>query len=148
MTSESSGAQFDEAAALKTLQRDARSIAKHLDSFAKAKAGDPKALGELEKALAALLATAELVAAIDELRNRATSILASGRAGRAEAIRRFEADFIRARREAGEHVRESGDSAWRVGQFELDIQRERAQARVLYNKEVVAPWAPIAGAGD
>jgi hypothetical protein len=148
MTSEIPGADFDEAGALKAFQRDARSIAKHLETLTKIKVGDPRALDELEKGLTSLPPAAELLAAIDELRGRAASIVASGRAARAEAIRRFEADFIRASRDAGQGVRESGNSAWRVGQIELDIQRERAQARVFYNKEVVVTWAPIAGPQD
>lgn len=139
---------FNESDELRALQRDARALIKQLEPFAKLKPGDAKALAELERATAALPPAAGVAAAVEELRARAEGTLKAGRASRTEGFRRVEADFIRDRREAGETTREAGNSSWRIGRLELEVDRARAQARALYNRQVVCPWLPVAEIED
>lgn len=148
MTTERATTPRDEQSQLKSLQRDARALVKHLSAFSELKPADPTALDIVEKGLKSLPASTAIAAAVDELRFRARELLTAGRAARAESIGRVESEYIRNSREAGEAVREAGNSAWRINSLELQIDRERVQARALYNKEVVVSWARINHVSD
>lgn len=148
MSASTSDTQFDEAGQLRSLQRDAAALAKHLEAIAKLRPSDPKALDVLEKAITSLPPSATLAGALEELRDRASRVLSAARAARGDGIRRIEADYVRSRKAAGDPVREAGSSSWRLGKIELEVDRGRARARALYNHEVVVPWCPIARPED
>ncbi len=140
---------FDEKGTFKSLQRDAQEIAKQFDAIVKLKPSDPEALDQLYKALAKLPSSEQLTLAVDELRSRGDSFLKSARASRADSFKRHEADFVRTMKgKEGTSIRESGNNAWRVGPLELEVDRESSRARVLYNREVVAPWKPVSSEED
>jgi hypothetical protein len=139
---------LDETAAIKSLQRDAVSIAKQFEAITKLKPSDPEVLEKLQKALASLTTGPQLAAAVEELKGRGQQHLAALRAARVEAFRRHEADFVRAARDTNQKVREVGGSAWRIGSLELEVQREASRARVHYNRDPVTKWTPIASRAD
>lgn len=138
----------DEAAVLKGISRDVASLLKPLEALAQLKASDPEALDHLEKALTALPSSEQLARALDELRTRATQALSGLRDDRVKKVGAYEAEFIRAMRQAGHTPREAGASAWRVGPIEIELQRERARARARYNKEAISPWQPVSSAAS
>lgn len=139
---------FDEPGTLKTLQRDAQAIAKQFEGLAKLKPGDADALEHLEKALKSLPTGEQIARAVDELRNRGNAALSTARTTRAEGFGRIEAEFIRRQRETGVTVREAGNTSWRVGPFELELQRENSRARLLYNRDPMTSWKAIGSQQD
>lgn len=141
-------APHDEVAAIKSLQRDAASLAKQFESIARLKASDPEVLDKLHKALAALPSGDQIAGAAAELKSRGEKKVNELRARRASEFRRHEADFIRAAKAANQTVREVGGNTWRVGRLELELQREASRARVLYNREPISKWTPIARRED
>lgn len=148
MTQQAQTDLFDEPGALKGLQRDAQTLAKQFEPLAKLKPGDADALEVLEKALKALPTGQQIGVAVDELRSRGSAALAAARSTRADSFGRLEAEFIRHQRESGALLRESGNSSWRVGPVELELQRESSRARVLYNREAITAWKAVGSRED
>jgi hypothetical protein len=139
--------EADESTVIEGLKRDAKAIVKKFDPLSKVKATGADALAQLELALESLPDGAQLAAATDELRSRAHRILEAGNTRRTADFGRIEAEFVNERKKAGGEVREV-DKGWRVDRFQLELRRERAQGRALYNREAVIPWRHIASRGD
>jgi hypothetical protein len=142
-----SAVESDEATVIEGLKRDAKAIVKKFEPLSKVKATGADALAQLELALEGLPDGAQLAAAADELKSRARKVLEAGNARRTADFGRIEADFVGERKKAGLEVREV-DKGWRVDRFQLELRRERAQGRALYNREVVIPWRHVANRGD
>src|ERR1035437_8654919 len=138
----------DEAAQIKALQKDARAVVKPLETLLSLKANDAAALDAIDKLIVSIPTGERFAAAVDEIRNRATALVAQARAGRSEQIRKIEADYVRARRAEGAVVKESGEGKWRIGRVELELDRPKARARVSYNHEQIVGWSPIATPPD
>ena len=102
---------------------------------------------QLAKALQRVPRGPEFGRALDEVRGRAERIAAEGAREREGTLKRLVGELVRSRKAAGEEVREVA-SGWRIGRFELELDEGQPRARVLYNKEVVAPWAVVTAGGD
>ncbi|WP_373064705.1 hypothetical protein [Gemmatimonas sp.] len=134
---------FDEPGTIKSLRRDANAISAQFEALANLKAGEADALDLLEKAMKALPTGEQIGRAVDELRTRASAALSSARGARAGLFGTIESAFIKQQREASVILREAGNSSWRIGMFELELQRESSRARVSYNREPVTEWRAI-----
>ena len=132
---------------LPLLQAEFRRLAGPLTALAKVRPGDPKALERLDAALRRLPAGELLGQELDQLRERATRFLDEARRARVAAFRPLEAEYVRAAREQGKQLRERANG-WRIDMLALELQREQARARFLYNREVLVSWSPVGSAED
>ena len=132
---------------LPLLQAEFRRLAGPLTALAKVRPGDPKALERLDAALRRLPTGELLGQELDRLRERATRFLDEARRARIAAFRPLEAEYVRAAREQGKQLRERANG-WRIDMLALELQREQARARFLYNREVLVSWSPVGSAED
>ena len=132
---------------LPQLQAEFRRLVAPLAAFTKVRPGDPRALERLDAALKRLPPGEALAGALEELRERTARYVEQARRERIAAFRPIEAEYVRAAREQGKQLRERA-SGWRIDLLELQLQREQARARFLYNREVLVPWSPINNAED
>ena len=124
-----------------------RKLVAPLAAVTKVKPADPKALERLDAALRRLPPGETLGRAVDELRERAAQALHQARRERIAAFGPIEADFVRAAREGQKQLRER-TNGWRIDMLELQLQREQARARFLYNREVLVAWSPVSTPDD
>jgi hypothetical protein len=134
-------------AELKKLQAEARQLAKALDSIAKAKLAATTGVGDFAKAVAKLPPAETLAEAVADFQTRATASVGAVLRGRRDAFKRIEAEYVRSQQSEGRAIQEF-DAGWRVGPVYLELRRESAEARALYNREVVIKWRPITAADD
>ena len=147
-TAEGGATEEDEGGeTLPVLQADFRRLAGPLTTLAKVRPSDPKALERLDAALRRLPAGELLGQEVDQLRERASRFLDEARRARVAAFRPLEAEYVRTAREQGKQLRERANG-WRIDMLALELQREQARARFLYNREVLVPWSPVGGAED
>ncbi len=132
---------------LPLLQAEFRRLAGPLAALAKVRPTDPKALERLDAALRRLPAGELLGQELDQLRERTTRFLDEARRARIAAFRPLEAEYVRTAREQGKQLRERANG-WRIDMLELQLQREQARARFLYNREVLVSWSPVGSAED
>ncbi|MGQ4807433.1 hypothetical protein NKDENANG_00781 [Candidatus Entotheonellaceae bacterium PAL068K] len=123
------------------------SLAKPLQDVAKAKVSKATGLDELARALDRVPAGETLQRAVEELRERTNAWLRHEREIRQQAFRRLEAELIRELRNAGQALKEL-DNSWRIGRLALEVGRDRARSRALYNGEQVIAWKAIATTDD
>lgn len=107
----------------------------------------PQALDELETAWQKIPTGTVFGEALDEARTKLIDAVTSLRKERSQLFGRIEADFIRAARESGTPTREQNEG-WRIGKLEFQFRRATAMARILYNREEIAGWKPIAELED
>lgn len=117
-------------------------VLKRLAGFEKFKPDNPEFLDQANAALKALPPGDTLGQAVEEFRAQAEQYVAAVRQERVRAFRRIEADFIRSAREQEKITREVS-AGWRIGALMLEIDREHARARALYNHEPLGKWASI-----
>lgn len=132
---------------LKTVKRDARALLRPLEALSKLRASSASFVDDLTKALKKLPVPDAFADAVEELRGHAGDLLEAERRLRTEQFGRVEAAYIARVREEGKKLREFS-SSWRIGPIELELNREQSKARVLYNKEEVIGWKPVAAAED
>jgi hypothetical protein len=135
------------AAVLKILQKDTRLILKDWLELLKLKPTSSDSLGESERILERPEDSASVADALHKLRVRSLEAVRETQQALRMAFNGLEAAFIRSQREKAMSLRETA-SGWRIGKIELELRREQAQARALYNHEVVIGWKSIAAAGD
>lgn len=138
---------FDEGKAIKSFQKDVKSIGKYFEAFSKLKTGDAEVLDRLGKALKAIPPAELLGPAVEELRNNGLGLLDKAYQIRAADFKRCETAFIRQARDAGKATREF-TQGWRVGSLELQVKREESRASFLYNGEILVKWQPVSTADD
>ncbi len=124
---------------IKVLQKQWKQLLRPLAAIGKPVSGDLDGMDKLEKALTKLPAGASLANAVDDLRRQTQDLIHLVRREAAQEFGKVEAVFIREQRERGNAIRELS-SGWRIGPFALEVERERARARLLYNHEVLLPW--------
>lgn len=132
---------------LKRLQAEAKQLGKALDAIAKAKLSNPAGIEHFSKAMDTMPPPETWAAAVADFRTRAARALEAVASARREGFKRYETEFIRSRQGAGVPVSEV-DKGWRVGPVQLELRREAAQARALYNREEVVKWRPIGSSED
>jgi len=141
------GVEGGTAGALPQLQAEYRRLVGPLGALAKIKPNDPRALERLAATLKRLPSGDTLGPALDDLRGRTERFLETARRERIAAFRPLEAEWVRAARADGKHLRERS-GGWRVDMLELGLQRDQARARFFYNREALTPWSPLGGAAD
>lgn len=133
---------LDEPSEIGALQQKGRSLLNGLNGLVRLKASSPDALEKLERVIATLPDNATVVSTLDEIREKSDHLLKEARAARSEKFKRIEADFVTEARRQGEPVKEL-ESGWRVGEFEIQLRREQARIRIMYNREPLQDWSPI-----
>jgi hypothetical protein len=84
---------------------------------------------------------------LDDLRRTTDEALRGHRKAHRDSFGRAEAELIRELRESKRPLKE-GDSSWRIGPVELEVRREQAQARILYNREPLIDWILVASRAE
>ena len=131
----------------KTIQRDWKQLLAPLAAIAAVRAEKPEGLDQLDKALKKLPNGSVLGRAVDDLKAKTAAFVKASKQERRAEFRKIEAAFVNARRKSGTPLREL-DHAWRIGSIELQVHREQARARALYNREQVVGWKPITSPDD
>lgn len=133
--------------AIKQIRADARRLIKVLDAFATVKPGRADTLDVLAAALKKLPSADEIRADVSALESKVKAVMEAIRAERQEGFGRSVAAFVRTARGEGKSVRETS-SGWRIGPLNVELDQPQAQARVLYNHEVVIKWSPVSAPED
>lgn len=136
-----------EIAALKSLQADVKSVLKPFNTISRIKPGKAGDIDQLQLALETVPTSETLRTAIDEIKTKAGALVSSATAKRSSEFRKIEAAFISSERERGTNIRES-NNGWRIGPLELEVDRDRGTARILFSKEVLVTWKKIADPAD
>jgi hypothetical protein len=136
------GSATDEKVAWKAIQAEFRRLISHLEPFTVLKLSDPEGPDQVLAALNKLPEPELFARVVADLRQHADSIAQSVSRARREAFGRVEAEFIRGLRDTGHTVRELA-SGWRIGPLELEVRREQARVRFLYNHEPLSGWTVV-----
>src|SRR5207244_463604 len=112
--------------------RDLQAVLKPYQDLARVKADGPRVVEQIENALQKVPPATSTTSSLEQIIERMRNAVASGKAGREQSFRRIEAEFIRGRREAAVPVKEL-DQSWRIGHFEIAVDRSQGKARLLFN---------------
>jgi hypothetical protein len=137
----------NEIATIKKVQADVGALLKPFQALMKIKAGKGGDVEQLQMALEQLPPKETIEAVVDDVRQRGADVVRAVGAARGTEFRKIEAAYINKERDAGEAIREL-NSGWRLGALELEVDRERSRARLLFSKEVVVPWSAIGSIDD
>jgi hypothetical protein len=133
--------------AVQEIVAEFRKVVAPLRAIAELKPRQPDILDKLDQALARLASGESVGKTVEALRAKGREVIARGRRQRVEEFKRIEAEFIRRSRDENHVVRESAEG-WRLGPLELQVRREQAQCRTLYNREVLLDWSRVATLDD
>jgi hypothetical protein len=132
---------------LTSIQKRLAAALKPLSDLSRASVASAKGWTPLEQTLAKLTdiepVFEEVRASLKELRDLRTEVDRSV----SERFGSIEAAFVKDERSRGAHLRELGD-AWQVGRFTLEIDRPKARARVVYNRQPVSDWRSVQSVDD
>ena len=128
---------------LKNLGKAWRDLAKPLLQLSEVRLNGSGGLEELEKKLKAVPESVLFAAEVDRLREATEQAISKEKRRRVEGFRRAEAAFINNLKKNDVEFKEF-DSSWRIGSLQLEVDRDRARVRVLYNREEVIRWKTIA----
>lgn len=134
---------FDEAGELKSFQKRVGDLLRPLSALTRLRARDAALAGQLDTRLRALPESSRIAAAMDEIRQRGTTLLRSVRQAREAELRRTETELLNGLRAAGRTPREV-DGGWRIGSLEWQFDKSQARVRACFNREIVVAWTAIA----
>lgn len=135
---------------LKRLQATAKDAIKSLRQFADKKWTRPPTIAELEKLHAALPRGFSLAEAVDPITARLGDLITEIQKSRAEAFGKCVSEFVRGWRAKGAAPVETAEG-WQIGEIQIALKPQTAQARTLYNREPLYPasgWAVITSTDD
>jgi hypothetical protein len=130
----------------KTIKRGLSALAQQFTAAAKIDLEKPSGLADLDQYLKKLPPTEVLASKIDELRSQATQAAQEEKKRRTHGFGAVESEFIQLVK-ASHPLREK-DSGWRIGPLEVEVNRDIAKARVLYNHDEIVPWRGVGSAHD
>lgn len=130
----------------KTIKRGLSALAQQFTAAAKIDLEKPSGLADLDQYLKKLPPTEVLASKIDELRSQATQAAQEEKKRRTYGFGAVESEFIQLVKPS--YPLREKDSGWRIGPLEVEVNRDIAKARVLYNHEEIVPWRGVGSAQD
>jgi hypothetical protein len=137
----------DARAELETLQKQLKEQLKACGDLLRADCGTPEGLAALRKALGRMDRAAFGAGSLGQTLQRIEDVLARVTDQFEQRFRTAEAAFLRGFRESGRIAREMA-YGWRLGCFELKLDRRRCYASILYDGLPVFKDRPVASSDD
>lgn len=137
----------DDASDVRSLLKEWKNLLKPLEELGRVRVDRPDGLGILDDTLRRAPASGEILQQLDEIRTRISEAVSKALKQQAADFRKAEVAFVKRLREAKTPYREL-DEAWRIGPWELEVRRERGQARLLYNREQILGWSRVSSADE
>jgi hypothetical protein len=132
---------------LTAIQKRWQQLARSAGAVANAKPVDAEGFEKFESAFKKLRDVADFKQDVEELHNDTGEAIRVGRLSLVAAFRAAESEFVSGLKKEGKSPKE-GDSSWRIGRIELEVRREQAQVRSLYNRVPLTSWRVVSSSTE